>query len=213
MVEEQLVVKEQLNESKMMQVLDWSYDKAVNGLGGMENTRVLADSYMNKAYSIDEAIDRFIASQQAKCAASGFITGLGGLVTLPISVPANITSVIFIQMRMVATIATMKGYDLNDDRVRNLVYLALIGQAATDVLKDVGIKIGTQMSTALIKKIPMSVIRQINKAVGFKLVTKFGEKGVISLGKCVPLLGGIIGGTVDAVGTLTIGKTAKKIFT
>ena len=45
------------------------------------------------------------------------------------------------------------------------------------------------------------------------MVTKFGQKGVINLGKCIPLVGGVIGGTVDAVGTLTIGKTAKKIFT
>ena len=67
------------------------------------------------------------------------------------------------------------------------------------------------MSTVLIKRILFEVIKQINKAVGFRLVTKFGEKGVINLGKGIPLVGGI-GGTVDAVGTTTIGKTAKRVF-
>lgn len=113
---------------------------------------------------------------------------------------------------MIAAIAIMKGYDLKDDQVKTLVYVSLTGQAATDILKQAGIKIGTKMSTVLIKRMPIEIIKQINKRVGFRLVTKFGEKGIINLGKCVPVLGGVIGGTVDAVGTRTIGKTAKKVF-
>lgn len=35
---------------------------------------------------------------------------------------------------------------------------------------------------------------------------------MINLGKGIPFVGGIIGGTVDAVGTSTIGKTAKRVF-
>lgn len=204
--------KEELNESKIMQVLDWSYDKAVNGLPGMETAGELADKYMSKSNSIDEAIDKFINWQQAKCATSGFITGLGGIITLPVAIPANISSVIYVQMRMIVAIAIMKGYDLKDDQVKTLVYVSLTGQAATDILKQAGIKIGTKMSTVLIKRMPIEIIKQINKRVGFRLVTKFGEKGIINLGKCVPVLGGVIGGTVDAVGTRTIGKTAKKVF-
>lgn len=71
---------------------------------------------------------------------------------------------------------------------------------------------GTKMSVVLIKRISFEVIKEINKKVGFRLVTKFGNKGIVNLGKCVPLLGGLIGGTVDAAGTVTIGKTAKKVF-
>lgn len=201
-----------LTESKIMQVLDWSYDKAVNGLPGMETADELAEKYLNKSNSIDEAIDKFINWQLAKCATSGFLTGLGGIITLPMAVPANISSVIYIQTRMIASIAKMRAYDLKDDQVKTLVYVSLTGQAAADILKQSGIKIGTKMSTVLIKRMPIEIIKQINKRVGFRLVTKFGEKGVINLGKCVPVVGGIIGGTVDAVGTRTIGKTAKKVF-
>ena len=195
--------KEELNEFKIMQVLDWSYDKAVNGLPGMETAEELAEKYISKSSSIDEAIDKFINWQQAKCATSGFITGLGGIITLPVAIPANISSVIYVQIRMIAAIAIMKGYDLKDDQVKTLVYVSLTGQAATDILKQAGIKIGTKMSTVLIKRMPIEIIKQINKRVGFRLVTKFGEKGIINLGKCVPVLGGVIGGTVDAVGTVS----------
>jgi len=43
-------------------------------------------------------------------------------------------------------------------------------------------------------------------------MTKFGEKGIINLGKMVPIAGGLVGGTVDAVSTNTIGKIARKLF-
>jgi hypothetical protein len=56
------------------------------------------------------------------------------------------------------------------------------------------------------------VIKTINKSVGTRLVTKFGSKGIINLGKAVPLVGGLIGGAVDGIGTNTIGITAKKVF-
>lgn len=45
-----------------------------------------------------------------------------------------------------------------------------------------------------------------------RLITKFGEKGIINLGKVVPVVGGIIGGGVNGFGTYAIGKTAKKVF-
>lgn len=201
-----------LTEFKLMQVLDWSYEKAVNGLPGMETAEELANKYISKSSSIDDAIDQFISWQQAKCATSGFITGLGGIITLPVSVPANISSVIYIQTRMIATIANMRGYDLKDDQVRTLVYVSLTGQSAADILKQSGIKLGTNVAKSLVKKIPGEVIKNINQKVGFRLLTKFGQTGVINLGKCIPLVGGVIGGTVDAIGTRTIGKTAKKVF-
>ncbi len=206
------MAKNDLTESKMMQVLEWSYDKAVNGLPGMESAEELAQTYLNKYRSVDTAIDSFIRWQQAKCATSGFLTGLGGIITLPVTIPANISSVIYIQTRMIAAIASMRGYNLNDDQVKTLVFVSLTGTAASDILKQAGINIGTKMSTVLIKKMPFEVIKQINKKVGFRLVTKFGKTGVINLGKCIPLVGGVIGGSVGAFGTFTIGKTAKKIF-
>ena len=46
----------------------------------------------------------------------------------------------------------------------------------------------------------------------FRLVTKFGEKGAINLGKAVPLVGGIIGGSFDSITTNTIGNVARDTF-
>lgn len=44
------------------------------------------------------------------------------------------------------------------------------------------------------------------------MLTKFGEKGVIHLGKVVPVVGGVIGGTIDGVSTKAMGEISKNIF-
>jgi hypothetical protein len=207
-----VLTKNSLTESKMTQVLDWAYEKAINGLPGTETSAELAENYLRKNSSVDKAIDSLIRWQNAKGATSGFLTGLGGLITLPVAIPANIASVMYVQIRMIATIAHMRGYDLKDDQVKTFVFVCLTGQAATDILKQAGVKLGTALAKEAIKKIPGEVIKAINKAVGIRLVTKFGQTGIVNLGKAVPLVGGIIGGAVDGIGTNTIGKTAKKVF-
>lgn len=57
-----------------------------------------------------------------------------------------------------------------------------------------------------------SVLVKINQKVGFRLFTKFGEKGVINIGKAIPLLGGIVGSLFDTVSTNTIGNVARDTF-
>jgi hypothetical protein len=57
-----------------------------------------------------------------------------------------------------------------------------------------------------------ATLLEINKAVGFRLATKFGQKGAVNLVKLVPLAGGIFGGIINFAGTRIIGKTAKKLL-
>lgn len=202
----------QLTESKVGKLLDWAYEKSINGIPGTDTAYELAENFMAKHDSTDNAINSLVRWQNTKSVTSGFLTGLGGLITLPVAIPANIASVTYVQMRMIAAIAHMRGYDLKDDQVKTFVFVCLAGQSASDILKQAGIKAGTALTKQAIKKIPGEIIKSINKAVGFRLVTKFGEKGVVNLGKAVPLIGGFIGGTVDGIGTNIIGKTAKKVF-
>jgi len=65
----------------------------------------------------------------------------------------------------------------------------------------------------LIKKLPMAVIREINKKAGFMVLAKYGEKrALITLAKGVPLVGGVVGGAVDGTMTGIVGRTAKAMF-
>lgn len=202
----------ELSESKIMQALDWAYNKAVNGVPGLDSAVELAEDYMKSDDARIDQVNSLIRWQNTKAGTSGFLTGLGGLITMPVTIPANIASVMYVQIRMIAAIAHMGGHDLNDDRVKTLVYACLAGHGAKDILKDAGIIIGRKLTESAIKSISGKTITAINQKVGFRLLTKFGEKGVINLGKAVPLIGGIIGGTVDTVMTNTIGNIARDAF-
>lgn len=128
------------------------------------------------------------------------------------TLPANITSVMYVQLRMCCAIAKMGGYDIHSDQVQTLIYACLTGSAISDILKQVGIKFGNKFGVAMVKKIPGATLTAINQKVGFRFITKFGETGVVNLGKVVPVLGGVIGGGVDVASTRVIGNNAFKIF-
>lgn len=202
----------ELSEGKIMQALDWAYNKAITGVVGLDSAEELAADYLKQDCSLSDQADSLIRWQNTKAGTSGFLSGLGGLITMPITIPANITSVMYVQIRMIAAIAHMGGHDLRDDRVKSLVYACLTGNAAKDILKDIGIVVGRKLTESAIKNISGKTITAINQKVGFRLLTKFGEKGAINLGKAVPLLGGIIGATFDSLATNTIGNIARDTF-
>ena len=105
-----------ITEDGMMVAMDWAYATGINGLPGEKSVYDLAEDYLAK-YDSEKAIEKLIQAQTTKSAVSGFVTGFGGLLTLPVTVPANISSVLVFQMRMIATIAHIRGYDLKDDQV------------------------------------------------------------------------------------------------
>ena len=204
---------EKLNEGKIMQALNWAYDKALDGsIPGTDSSYELAENYLKGEADIVDKVNSLIRWQNTKSATTGFVSGLGGIITMPVAIPASIATVIYVQIRMVAAIAIMGEYDVKDDRVETLVFSCLVGNAAKDILKGTGVVIGSKMTTQLIKGISKETIFAINKRVGFRLLTKFGEKGAINLGKMIPLVGGLIGATFDGISTNIIGNIARKTF-
>mgnify|MGYP005830477951 FL=1 len=202
-----------LDADSIMSILDTCYQKAVNGIERVSPpVEKLAEDYLNKYQDPSEAARKMISNQIIKCTTSGFITGFGGLITLPIAVPANVSSVLYVQMRMIACTAYLAGYDLKSDQVQTLVYACLAGVAVNGVLKKAGIQFGQKIAMNLIKKIPGEVLTKINQKVGFRFLTKFGEKGLINLGKMVPGVGAVISGGLDFAETKIIAERAYRWF-
>ena len=195
-----------------MKAMDWAYDKAINGVSGVDSAEEMASDYLQGEGTLRDKANSLIRWQNAKAGATGFITGLGGLLILPVALPANITTVLFVQIRMIAAIAKMGGYDLKNDRVKSLVYSCLVASSALDVAKQTGIAIGERVAMNAIKNMSGEIVKQINQKVGFRLFTKFGEKGIVNFGKAIPVVGGIIGGLFDTVSTNTIGNVARDTF-
>ncbi|WP_308600383.1 EcsC family protein [uncultured Dysgonomonas sp.] len=190
----------QVNKGIIAKTLDWAYSKAVSGFTGVDSAYDLGNSYLAQQGSLEAQVDSLIKWQVAKAATSGFVTGLGGVMIMPLTVPANIASVIYLQIRMIAAIAYMGGHDIREDRVKSLIYICMVGNGAKELLKDVSVKAGERLAAKIAEK------------VGTNIANKTGEKSVTSLGKAVPVLGGVVGGSYDAITTRVIGKVAKKIF-
>lgn len=201
-----------ITPEKMMDVLDGIYSQVLTGLPGQKNIYDLADDYRSKSSSNEKAISKLITSQVTKATVTGAITGLGGLITLPVAIPTDLAGSLAIQLRMIGAIAVLRGYDPTDDQVRTFAYACLLGSSAADLLKGVGIKLGVKMTEKLIQKVPGKVLIKINQKVGFRLVTKGGSKGIVNLGKMIPIVGAPIGGGFNLVETKVIAKAAKEVF-
>lgn len=207
------ITSEKITEQQMLTVLDNLYKKVLDGIPGVsQSVDELAEDYLSKYDSVEDAADSLVKYQIAKCGTSGFLTGLGGLITLPVAIPANVSSVLYVQLRMIASLAKIGGFDIHSDQVQTVIYACLTGTAVADVLKQTGIKIGEKVTISAIEKIPGKVLTVINQKVGFRLITKFGQTGVVNLVKLVPVAGGLVGGTVDVLATNVIAANAQSIF-
>lgn len=202
-----------MTEEDIMKLLDSCYEKCLNEIPKVSpSVEELANDYLKKHRTTEEACRAMLKNQIAKCTTSGVVTGFGGFITMPVAIPANVGSVIYVQMRMIACVAYMADYELDSDQTQTFIYSCLAGVAVNGLLKQAGIKIGVKFTNGLIKKIPGKVLTKINQKVGFRFITKFGTKGIVNLGKLLPGVGAIVGGGLDLVETKIIAERAYKWF-
>ena len=203
-----------MENDKGVKVLEWAYQTALNGVPKVsESLDDFVQDYVDKYGRTEAAIDKMVAVQKLKCTTTGFITGIGGVMTLPVSIPADLASSLYMEIRMIAAIAMLRGYNVYSDEVKTLVYLCIAGNAVSDILKNVGIK--TAQNLVVKKLLPMltrELIVKINKAVGFRILTKGGSKGLVNAGKAVPVIGGFVGGAWNYAEVAVYAKYAKKMF-
>lgn len=176
-----------LSQEDVMGLLDTCYTKCLDGIPKVSpSIEDMANDYLSKYASTEDACKAMLKNQITKCTTSGFVTGFGGIITMPFTLPANVGNVMYVQMRMIACTAYMVGYDLNSDQTQTFVYACLAGVAVNGFLKKAGISFGVKLATGVIKKIPGKILTKINQKVGFRFITKFGTKGIVNLGKMVP---------------------------
>ena len=200
-------------QEDIMKLLDACYEKCLDGIPKVSpSVADLADDYLHKHNNKEEACKAMLRNQIIKCTTSGALSGLGGFVSMPVAIPANIGSVLYVQMRMISCTAYMADYDLNSDQTQTFIYACLAGVTVNGLLKQAGIQFGVKFANSLIKKIPGTVLTKINQKVGFRFITKFGSKGLVNLGKLVPGVGAVVGGGLDLVETKIIANRAYNWF-
>jgi hypothetical protein len=186
------------DEGIVGRLLDVLLDAGIDGLGPLKSARELADSARRDARTPEGALKRIIRSHVVKGGIGGFVTSVGGFVTMPIALPANVVEFYVGATRMVAAIATLRGYDVNDPEVRTAVLLTLVGSEADEVLAKAGLTGKSGKVVGLVgRDLPPAALLMINKAIAFRLLRGVGEKAFARLGRGIPVAGGLVGGGID----------------
>jgi len=185
----------------------------IDGLGKLDSAREVATAALASERNSDDAIDAIVSSHTKLAATGGFVTGLGGFVTLAVALPANVVGFYVLATRMVASIAAVRGHDVTRDDVRTAVLLAVTGEDATDIVRKAGggAIVGKATSVAL-GKLPPAALMAVNKGVAFRIFVRLSQKGLGRLGRMVPIAGGVVGGGLDAYFMRRIAKHAREDF-
>ena len=183
---------------------------AIDGYGRLPSARSAAARHLQKqAGSADEAISSIIDHHVRLASAQGFVTNIGGLAMLPVAIPANITGVATVQVRMVAAIAHLRGYDLNDNRVRTALVMCLMGgeQVAEHIAE--GTLPTSPLAVATAPIFDPELDRLVAEEVLTDLAARIGGKNVaLAIVKRVPLMGGGVSAVMDGIATYQIGRYA-----
>ena len=187
-------------------------DKAIDGVGPLRSAAASADSKLVDAGGdVETAISRLIRLHATLAGAQGFVTNLGGVAALAVALPANVAGVTLVQCHLIAGIAHLRGYDLNDPRVRNAILVCMLGEdSAAGLIKKSTIP-ASPLGIATAAAHDPALDEHISREVTTDLIARTaGRRAVTLIGRRVPLLGGFVGGGSDAWMTWQLGRYAMK---
>ncbi|NEA33185.1 EcsC family protein [Streptomyces sp. SID13031] len=185
---------------------------AIDGYQRFPGAEKVAERHLAKHGGDAElAVDTVMEQHIRLASVQGFVTSIGGLVTLPVALPANLTGLAVVQARMVASIAHLRGYDLDDPRVRTAVITCLLGEdGVTDRLKKASLPT-SPLAIATAPVFDPELDRLVAGEVVGELIARIGGKRMgLMVTRRVPLLGGAVGAGVDGWSTYRIGQYADK---
>jgi hypothetical protein len=189
-------------------------ERAIRGVGPLEGAAALAEKERAEHEGDDAAAIKDIIETHVRLAgAQGFLTNIGGLVTVPVAVPANIAGLALIQCRMVAAIAHLRGYDLADKRVRSGILASLLGEERMLSLIKKKKLPGTPMAVATAPVYDEHLSTVMANEVAGEIITRMaGKRIAFTVGRRVPVVGGIIGAGTDGFATWQVGRYVDREF-
>ena len=201
-----------------------------HGVGPLPGSAELAEDRLRKArrrgrseeQAREAAIRRIVRESVAEAGGTGLVTGLGGFLTMPVTMPADLVGAFVINARMVGAIAHLRGYRIDDPLVQTAMQLVAAGVGVEQMAAEFGIKIGQQVVKAAIAKgsnrifvevVPAIIIDKIGVRAAYALFIRIGTTRTAAvLSRVLPFMGGLVGGTMDASFTRATGALAKKAF-
>jgi hypothetical protein len=186
--------------------------RAIAGVGPLPPAAAAADKQLEEqGGNVERAVHEVIENHVRLAGAQGFLTNLGGLVTATVTIPANITGLALIECRMIAGIAHLRGYDLDDPRVRNAILVLLLGEDTVEAMVKKKELPAPPMALATAPAHDLALEGTVSAIVASDLISKVaGKRLATTVGRRVPVLGGLVGLGADAYVTWRIGRYADR---
>ena len=189
-----------------------SLNRAINGVGPLPPAAKAADAQLREQHgNVERGIHEVIENHVRYAGAQGFLTNLGGLVTASILIPTNIAGLTLVKARMVAGIAHLRGYDLDDPRVRNAILVCMLGEDAVNQMVKRKKLPAPPMALATAPAHDPDLDRIISSEVAANMIARVaGKRLAVTVGRRIPIVGGVIGMGADAFGTWQVGRYADR---
>jgi hypothetical protein len=187
-------------------------NRAIDGVGPLPGAAAAADKQLSQQRGdVAKAIHDVIENNVRLAGGQGFVTNVGGLVTLAVSIPANVTGLAIIQCRMVAGIAHLRGHDLADPRVRNAILAMLLGEEQVSDLVRKRKLPAPPMALATAPAHDPTIDGTISAVVASDIIARVaGKRLATTVGRRVPVIGGVVGASADGYATWRIGRYADR---
>ena len=189
-------------------------ERAIHGVGPLTGAAKHAQGRLTEHEGDRERAVASIVDNHARLAgAQGFLTNLGGAVTATVTIPANITGLALVQSRMIAAIVHLRGYELDDPRVRNAILVTLLGEERIETLvTDLAIP-APPMALATAPAHDSAIDIVVTAEVAAEMVARIAGKRMAGVvGRRIPLVGGFVGLGVDGLATWRLGRFAEREF-
>ncbi len=186
--------------------------RAIRGVGPLPPAAAAADVQLKEQDGdVERAVHEVIENHVRYAGGQGFVTNIGGLVTAALMIPANVTGMALIQCRMVAGIAHLRGYDLEDPRVRNAILACILGEDTVKSLVKRKKLPAPPMALATAPAHDPDLDKLVAAEVASELITKVaGKRMATAIGRRVPVVGGLVGAGADGYATWQIGRYADR---
>jgi EcsC protein family len=187
-------------------------NRAIEGVGPLPGAAAAADKQLAEQHgNVERAIHEVIENHVRYAGAQGFLTNVGGLVTAAFAIPANVTGLTLVQCRMIAGIAHLRGHDLNDPRVRNAILTTLLGEDSVAQLVKKRKIPAPPMALITAPAHDAGLDKIIGAEVGADLVARVaGKRLAVTIGRRVPVVGGLVGMGADGFATWKVGRYADR---
>jgi hypothetical protein len=188
--------------------------RSIDGVPGFPGSREVAAKALQATGDVDAAIRLLIEQHVRLGAAQGFLAHFGGVLALPVTLPANVVGLGALQLRLTAAIAHLRGYDLAQPQVRLAALAAMLTEAEVEKAIAAGELLASPRDLAQGPPITDPAVQERLLATTVRhVVTRVtGKRAALAIVQRVPIVGGGIGGVVDAFQTWQVGRYADAEF-